>query len=224
MKSFLRLNDQSGVLRINDEKMLTKCSEHNLYSYQFLVKICAKVGSLREVSEELWDGRKVFDQGSMWNLVSWNLMIDGHVKNGDLDCARELFDFLPNKDIFTFAYKSLCGYRGYGDGKMVVAMMPFRDVVSWNCIIDGFAKIENVTLARGCFDRMATRNAKFGDMDLATNVFNEMPTKREKLWIVMIMGYDMHGQGEKALEMFMKMEKRGPTPNDAIFLLVHMEE
>lgn len=48
MKSFLRLNDQSGVLRINDEKMLTKCSEHNLYSYQFLVKICAKVGSLRE--------------------------------------------------------------------------------------------------------------------------------------------------------------------------------
>ncbi|XP_044503043.1 pentatricopeptide repeat-containing protein At3g29230-like [Mangifera indica] len=331
MKSFLGLNDPFGALRFYHEKMLPKCVKHNHYTFPLLEKICAEVRSLREgkktharavkfgfeldlfvknslihlysVSGEISDARKVFDDGSVWDLVSWNSMIDGYVKNGEVGCARELFDLLPNKDIFTWN-SMISGYvdiRDMETAKWLFDMMPFRDVVSWNCMIDGYAKIGNVTLARDCFDIMATRNvvswnimlalfvrcrdyneclrlfdrmiegearpnkaslvsvltacanlgtldkglwthsyiknsriepdvllstalltmyAKCGAMDLARNVFNEMPEKSVVSWNSMIMGYGIHGEGDKALEMFMEMEKRGPTPNDATFVCV----
>ena len=36
-------------------------------------------------------------------------------------------------------------------------------------------------------------------------------------WNSIIMGYGMHGHGEKALVMFLEIEKSGVTPNDATF-------
>ena len=63
------------------------------------------------VSDMSNDAYKVFDESPQRDVVSYNVLIDGFVKAGDVVKARELFD-----------------------------LMPVRDSVSWNTIIAGCAK------------------------------------------------------------------------------------
>ncbi|KAJ7003532.1 hypothetical protein NC653_008684 [Populus alba x Populus x berolinensis] len=67
---------------------------------------------------------------------------------------------------------------------------------------------------------LLTMYTKCGAMDLAREVFDKMPEKSVVSWNSMIIGYGMHGDGDKALEMFWEMEKGGPMPNDATFMSV----
>ncbi|XP_022737169.1 pentatricopeptide repeat-containing protein At2g45350, chloroplastic-like [Durio zibethinus] len=257
----------------------------------------------RGFTQIIGSAREVFDDGFVLDLVSWNSMIDGYVKNGQVGVARGLFDEMPHRD--TFSWNSIiAGYVGVGKMELARELfekMPFRDVVSWNCMIDGYARIENVSEARKLFDRMPARNvvswntmlalyvrskkyvtqalilfdrmmergevrpnsaslvsiltacaklgrldkglwvhsfiennkikcdtllstalltmyAKCGAMDLARDVFNNMPDKNVVSWNSMIMGYGVHGLVEKALDMFINMEKSGQTPNAATFV------
>uniref|UniRef100_A0A7C9E8N4 Uncharacterized protein n=1 Tax=Opuntia streptacantha TaxID=393608 RepID=A0A7C9E8N4_OPUST len=251
------------------------------------------------------DAEKVFDESSESDLVTWNTMIDGYIKNGQVGLARNLFDEMHERDVFTWN-SMLAGYVGGGDMETALELfsaMPHRDVVSWNCLIDGCARVGDVSAARECFDRMPHRNVicwnimlalyvrckeydkcvdlfdrmikegetrpseatlvsvltayghlgrldqgkwvhhyiennriikpdvllstalltmyiKCGDMDMAKNVFDSMPVKSVVSWNSMIMGYGAHGLGEKALEVFLEMEKSEQTPNDATFVCV----
>ncbi|KAJ4828813.1 hypothetical protein Tsubulata_044141, partial [Turnera subulata] len=67
---------------------------------------------------------------------------------------------------------------------------------------------------------LLTMYAKCGRVDLARENFDEMTEKNVVSWNSMIIGYGMQGDGEKAIEMFMEMEKKGPTLNDATFVCV----
>ncbi|KAF8023615.1 hypothetical protein BT93_F0964 [Corymbia citriodora subsp. variegata] len=87
-------------------------------------------------------------------------MIDGHVKNGEVDVGRELFDEMTERDIFSWN-SMIAGYVAQGDmgeARWLFDRMPFRDIVSWNCMIDGFARIGNVSEAHSFFDSMPFRN------------------------------------------------------------------
>lgn len=248
----------------------------------------------------------VFDGSSSLDLVSYNSMIDGYVKNGGIGAARKMFDEMPERDVLSWNCM-IAGYVGVGDldaANELFEAMPERDVVSWNCMIDGCARAGNVSLAVEFFDRMPvdvrnvvswnlvlalharvknygeclrlfgrmmegreavpneatlvsvltacanlgrldmgtwvhsfirsnnikpdvllltcllTMYAKCGDMDLARDVFDEMPTRSVVSWNSMIMGYGLHGNGDKALELFLEMEKAGQQPNDATFVSV----
>ncbi|RVX00266.1 Pentatricopeptide repeat-containing protein [Vitis vinifera] len=147
------------------------------------------------------------------------------------------------------------GYVGNGDmtaAEDLFSKMPFRDIVSWNCMIDGYAQFLEYHVGSLCadqrhdeclrmFDKMMgrlcqtrlplviepdvllstallTMYAKCGAMDLARDVFDKMPNRSVVSWNSMIM--DMACQADKALEMFLDMEKRGPMPNDATFICV----
>ncbi|XWS38698.1 hypothetical protein CRYUN_Cryun19dG0153500 [Craigia yunnanensis] len=50
------------------------------------------------------------------------------------------------------------------------------------------------------------------------DVFDNMPDKNVVSWNSMIMEYGMHVHVEKALGMFIDMEKRGQTPNAYTFV------
>ncbi|KAF3640350.1 hypothetical protein FXO38_01808 [Capsicum annuum] len=60
--------------------------------------------------------------------------------------------------------------------------------------------------------------AKYGEMDLAKEVFVGMAEKSVVSWNSMIMGYGTHRHGEKALETLLEMEKGGVMPNGATFI------
>ena len=63
------------------------------------------------------------------DVVSWNAMIDGYVKRGEMGHARMVFD------------RMVC-----------------RDVISWNTMINGYAIVGKIDEAKRLFDEMPERN------------------------------------------------------------------
>ncbi|CAA7022660.1 unnamed protein product [Microthlaspi erraticum] len=325
LNCFVNLKQPFGALSFYYEKMVL----HNHYTFPLMAKVCSEIGFVKDgekihalalkqgfdsdlfvrnslihmysVFGRMRDAHKVFDDGSVLDLVSLNLMIDGYVKDGQVIIARMLFDEMPERDVFTWN-SMLSGYARMQDmeaARCLFEAMPSPDAVSWNCMIDGYAAAGDVTMAREFFDRMPRRNVvswstilalyvrnknyaeslrlfevlidkgdglkpnkacitsaltacanlgridtgkrihlyvtsngvkpdlllstalltmygKCGAMDMAREVFDGMGERSVVSWNSMIIGYGMHGDGEKALEMVMEMEKDGDVvPNGA---------
>ncbi|KAL5972974.1 hypothetical protein ACLOJK_039781 [Asimina triloba] len=70
-----------------------------------------------------------------------------------------------------------------------------RDVVSWNTMITGYARIV--------------------DMRAASGLFDEMPERNSISWSAVIAGYAQVGASSKALDVFQEMLAAGVMPNEA---------
>jgi pentatricopeptide repeat protein len=55
--------------------------------------------------------------------------------------------------------------------------------------------------------------AKCGSMQDAWRVFNKMPSQDVATWTAMIFGHVKCGQGQKALELFQRMQQEGVWPD-----------
>ncbi|KAI3923021.1 hypothetical protein MKW98_013555 [Papaver atlanticum] len=120
------------------------------------------------------DARKLFDDASLdhSDIVTWNSMIDGYVKNGEVSVARRLFDEMPERDIVSWN-SMIAGYAGVEDmtsAEEIFDRMPVRDVVSWNSMIDGYAKLGSVSAALNLFDRMSKKNVVTWNIILALHI------------------------------------------------------
>ncbi|KAJ3670156.1 hypothetical protein LUZ60_010480 [Juncus effusus] len=152
--------------------------------------------------------RKLFDRIEDKSRVSWNVVIDAYVTNGEYETALTLFremqivGFQP--DIFT--YQSVIGAcAGIGSlslGMWAHAFMSrtdektqiLSDVLVSNSLVDLYSKCGSIELARQVFDKMPKR-------DLAS-------------WNIMILGLAMHGFVKQSLEFFERMinlEKMKPN-------------
>ncbi|KAK6250994.1 hypothetical protein SCA6_004999 [Theobroma cacao] len=155
LKGFLDFDDPFGALSFYYEKMVGKLVEHNEYTLPLLLKIYAEIRSLKEgekVHAQIRIAHEVFDDGFVLDLVTWNSMIDGFVKNEQVGVAR---------------------YVGVGEmevARELFEKMPFRALVSWNCMIDGYARIENISEARKLFDQMPVRDVVSWNIMLALYV------------------------------------------------------
>lgn len=162
------------------------------YVHSSLVHMYAS-GQMLDAARKLFDG---CSEGSV-SVVSWNSMIDGYVKCGDLEKAREVFD-------------------GMG----------CRDVASWNTMINGYATVGGLEGAAKLFDVMPERNliswnsmlaaySKCGDVEGATKTFRDMPWKDVVSWNAMLDCYANSGRSNEALALFREMEAADVRPTDA---------
>lgn len=210
----------------------------HVYVQTALINMYAACGFLHEALT-------VFDEMSEKNSVTWNVMITGLTKWGELEFARSLFDQMPN-----------------------------RTVVSWTGIIDVYTRMNKLDEAIALFQRMVVHDgiqpteitvlailpaisnlgaleicssihaygekrgfntfdirianslvdsyAKCGCISSASRFFEEISTERINLvsWTSIISGFAMHGMGKQAVEHFKMMEKAGLRPNRVTFLSV----
>uniref|UniRef100_A0A7N0REL4 Chlororespiratory reduction 4 n=1 Tax=Kalanchoe fedtschenkoi TaxID=63787 RepID=A0A7N0REL4_KALFE len=146
--------------------------------------------------------RKLFDEMSEKDVVSWNTMVGGMVKAGEVENARKLFDEMPE-----------------------------RDAVSWNTILDGYAKRGEMGKAFELFEEMPERNvvswstmvsgySKAGDMEMARLLFDTMPVKSLVPWTIIVSGYAEKGLAKDAIEMYDRMEEARMELDDGTVISV----
>lgn len=198
------------------------------YTFPSLVKVCARELRVRDggvvhglivrcgVGEDVFVGsslvdfygkcreiecaRKVFDEMSVRNEVSYTAMIVGYANVGDFEKAVGLFE-----------------------------EMPWRNVGSWNAMINVFVKLGDLGSARKLFDLMPERNvvsfttlidayAKSGDMASARFLFDQSDSKDVVLWSALISGYTQNGQPNEAVQVFSDLRSQNVKPDEYILV------
>jgi pentatricopeptide repeat protein len=166
-----------------------------------LVDMYAKCGSMDNAC-------RVFNRMLLHNVVSWNVMIFGHVKCGQGQKALELFRQMqqagvePAALIFVGVLNACSSIVALEEGRhvhdQVIASGWESDVFVGSSLVDMYAKC--------------------GSLEDAQRVFSKMPTQDAVTWIVMILGHVKCGQGQKALELFRKMQQEGVRPDSVTFV------
>ncbi|KAE9455942.1 hypothetical protein C3L33_12164, partial [Rhododendron williamsianum] len=109
-----------------------------------------------------------------------------------------------------------CGLLGVGEARKLFTVMGERDIVSWNTMIGGLVKANELIEARRLFDEMPGRDtvswntmldgySKAGEMDTAFELFQKMAGRNIVSWTTVIYGYCKAGEMEMARILFDNM-------------------
>ncbi|KAM7272539.1 hypothetical protein ACFE04_027202 [Oxalis oulophora] len=167
--------------------------------------------SLKSLNTGLMIHSIVVKMGYLDELLVGNSLIDMYSKCGELEAARQVFDIIVEKDVYTWN-SMIGGYcqAGYC-GKAHELFMQMKQsglpptVITWNVMISGF--IQN------------------GDEDQALDLFQRMEKdgkikRNAASWNSLISGYVHIGQKDKALWVFRQMQSLCINPNSVTILSV----
>lgn len=159
---------------------------------------CSKPSSARIYFERMGDK----------NLVSWNAMLSGYSQNELPNEALSLFRQMlpeghePNEIAIVSILGACSQLSALGLGKEV------------HCFVLKNYLIEDNFVACSLMDMYA----KSGCLGQSRQIFNELNEKEVASWNVMITGFGVHGQGNKAVELFEEMQRSGKQPDRFTFL------
>lgn len=168
-----------------------------------LLDVYAKVGDLD-------CARKVFDEMCRRDIAAWNALIAGLAQGSRPTEALDLFRRLreeeglrPN-EVTVLGALSACSQLGaFREGEKILEyIMDERldlNVIVCNAVIDMYGKCGFAEKAFGVFRSMRCRKS------LVT-------------WNTMIMAFALHGEVNKALELFRQMREAGVEPDDVSYL------
>ncbi|KAM1711674.1 hypothetical protein ACFXTN_001897 [Malus domestica] len=155
---------------------------------------------------------KLFD--GMWerDLVSWNSLICGYSQCNRFNEVLGLFEAMQAANVWADAVTMVkvilaCNYLGerkFADSvvkrdlanlaREVFDRMGERNIVSWNAMITGYAKVGNLVDAR--------------------KLFNEMPKRNVVSWTSMITCYSQANQHSEAVSLFQEMMAANVRPDE----------
>ncbi|KAI3820853.1 hypothetical protein L1987_08403 [Smallanthus sonchifolius] len=216
----------------------------NLFVQSNLVNLYAVAG---EDYGGVKNAHKVFDEMLERNVVTWNTLVAGYVRCGDIDGARKVFDEMPERNIVSWTVL-VSGYASNAECKEALGLLREMlrarmelDQVTLVAGLSACAEIGDLKMGRwihSYVDRnwhIKNKNrtvrlnnallhmyAGCGVVDDAYELFKCMPLKSTVSWTTMISGFAKQGRGKDALSVFQWMENTqddGSKP-DAITMLV----
>ncbi|XP_058077313.1 putative pentatricopeptide repeat-containing protein At5g40405 [Magnolia sinica] len=122
------------------------------------------------LSGQLMDARKVFDEMSHRDVVSFNSMIHAYAEFGDMDAAFRLFTQIPIPNVVSRT-AMVVGFSKKGDvsaARQLFDDMPERDLVSWNAMISGYILNRKPIEALNLFCQMQAANFKPNPITVAS--------------------------------------------------------
>lgn len=168
-----------------------------------------------------------------------NALVDMYSKQGNLGCAFEVFNKIPDKDVISWtslvtgyvhngfhekALKLFCDMRIAG-----VALDQF--VVA--CVFSACAELTVIEFGRqvhadfiktsvgsllSAENSLVTMYAKCGCLEDATRVFDSMLNRNVISWTAIIVGYAQNGRGKDSLHFYDQMIINGIKPDPVTFI------
>lgn len=123
---------------------------------------------LYAVCSSLGDAEFVFDGMTEQNIVTWNVMLNGYVKSGLVESARQLFKRIPA-----------------------------RDLVSWSTMIDGYVRANRLCQALNMYCEMQRADVRPNEVTMvdlvsACGQFSAIHEGRQLHGIILKTGFDGH--------------------------------
>ena len=159
---------------------------------------------------KIFEGRSVFHEMPIRNVVSWTAIITGLVRAGYNKEALVYFsEMLRSRvafDSYTFAIalKACAGSGGLNYGKEIHAQ----------AIKKGFH------LSSFVANTLATMYNKCGKLDYGLNLFERMSIRDVVSWTMIITTLIQTGQEERAIHAFIRMRESDVSPNEYTFAAV----
>ncbi|EOA13182.1 hypothetical protein CARUB_v10026208mg [Capsella rubella] len=153
--------------------------------------------------------KKVLRRASDQNVITWNLMIGGYVRNVQYEEALKTLknmlsfsDIKPNKFSFASALAACARLGDLHHAKWVHSLM-----------IDAGIEL-NTILSSALVDVYA----KCGDIETSREVFYSVKWNDVSIWNAMITGFATHGLATEAIRVFSEMEAEHVSPDSITFL------
>ncbi|XP_019155009.1 PREDICTED: pentatricopeptide repeat-containing protein At3g22690 [Ipomoea nil] len=189
--------------------------------------------------EEL--GCRVFNHMSNKTVVSWNSLIAGFVRNGDVGKAQEIFNQMTEKNLVS--WNTIIGglvqeslfedaihlfrimlNEGIKANEMTMVSVACAcgylgalDLAKW--IYSYVEKTEincDIQLSTALLDMFA----RCGDISSAMEVFNKMKVRDVSAWSAAIGATAKEGNGKRAVELFYEMLQEDVKPDEVVFVAV----
>lgn len=176
-------------------------SSNSIFANTSLISMYGKCG---EIDEAL----QVFEEMPEKGEASWGAIVDSYISHGFLMEGLLLFAKL----------RSYCVKAT--NATLVTALCACAKLQYLKCgkTIHGHIEVLglelNVTLGTSLVDMYS----KCGEIDLASEIFSQIPTKSVASWNCMIHGLAMNGRGIVAVDLFKEMLLFGLKPNSATFV------
>ncbi|XP_044470212.1 pentatricopeptide repeat-containing protein At3g51320 isoform X2 [Mangifera indica] len=166
---------------------------------------------------------KVFTEMSERDLISWNSMVDGCVRAGNLQAAHQLFDVMTERNVVSWNIM-INGYLKSGNPGCSLKL--FREMVktgfqgSYTTMVSVLtacgksARLKEGSSVHGFIIRTSEKSnvilntslidmySKCGKVELAQRVFYNMEIRNLVCWNAMILGHCIHGKPEAGLKLF----------------------
>ncbi|XP_059075785.1 pentatricopeptide repeat-containing protein At5g27110 [Cryptomeria japonica] len=188
----------------NNIKELKKIHAHILVNgFEQDILLETKLVQMYSLNGSLESARLVFDRVSVRNVVIWNVLIRGYVRNGLCEDAMALYSQMlldgirPDKFTFPCVLNACTGLLALQNGKEVHEHLIRSGLES------------DVYVASALVDM----HAKCGRLQDARQVFDKMPQRDVALWNALIGAYVHNGFCEEALRIFPEIEVTGEKPD-----------
>ncbi|XP_057837432.2 pentatricopeptide repeat-containing protein At1g11290, chloroplastic-like [Cryptomeria japonica] len=207
----------------------------DLTTFASILSACAKMGAL-ELGMDIH--KSIMEGGYLSDIIVGNALVDMYAKCEKIDKAHELFDRMPQRDVFSWN-AMIVGYAQNGFAEK--ALENFKqmqlagakpDSTTFASVLPACAKIGALewgmdihkSIKEGGFlsdivvgNALVDMYSKCGSIDKAHKLFDRMPQRNVVSWTIMVAGYSQNGCFEMALETFKQMQSAGVKPDLTTF-------
>ncbi|KAK9103993.1 hypothetical protein Scep_020837 [Stephania cephalantha] len=186
------------------------------------------------------DARRLFDETRQPDVVSYNSLLRGFIKAGEIRAARHLFDQMPIKDTVSWG-TLLSGYSQMNHWKQAIELL--HDMLSLPTLkpdnvalvsalsacaqlgalqkgefIHNYVKLNGIRIDSFMSTALVDMYSKCGRVDIAMEIFEAAQHKNLFTWNAIIVGLAMNGHAELSLKYFTRMNELGVQPDAVTFL------
>ncbi|XP_071698860.1 pentatricopeptide repeat-containing protein At1g05750, chloroplastic [Rutidosis leptorrhynchoides] len=179
-----------------------------------------------------------FEKMEVRNNVTWNTLVAGLMRNGEIDHAVKVFDEMPERDVVSYTalidgfVKKGCYEHALEWFREMQASGVEPDYVTVVAVISACANlcalglglwIHKFVLVKGMKENVRINNSlidmycRCGCTEFARQVFDNMSKRNLVSWNSIIVGFALNGNPDETLRYFYRMQKDGYTPDEVTF-------